>query len=68
VPLGRARQAGDWLAFGEGAAAWSAKDWLLLGFSARVLWVEQPRLGVGGLLQWVGTLTLTVRDHDATAW
>jgi hypothetical protein len=61
-------QAGDRLLFGEGAVGWTAKTWLLFQASARVLWTEQPRLNQPGMVQAVGTLSVTVQQQDSLAW
>lgn len=68
VPLGRAAQAGDRLVMGEGGVTWTVKQWLLLQASARVLWTEQPRLGIPGQVQAVGAVSVTVREQDSLAW
>lgn len=68
VPLGQVQQAGDQLYFGEGSMVWGPAPWFSLGLSARVLWTEQPRLMTPGQLQWVGTISATVRERDSTAW
>ncbi len=61
-------QSGDRLVFGEGSVVWTAKTWLLLQASARVLWTEQPRLRSEGQLQAVGTVSVTVQQQDSLAW
>ena len=61
-------QAGDRLLFGEATVGWTPKAWLLLQASTRATWTEQPRLGNPGLLQWVGTLSVTVQQQDSLAW
>ncbi len=68
VPVGRSEQAGDRLVSGEATVTWTAKTWLLLQASARVLWTEQPRLGLPGQVQAVGTVSATVRQQDSLAW
>jgi hypothetical protein len=61
-------QAGDRLLFGEATVGWTPKAWLLLQASTRATWTEQPRLGLPGMLQWVGTLSVTVTQQDSLAW
>ena len=61
-------QAGDRLVFGEGTVTWTAQPWLLLQASARVLWTQQPRTSLVGVLQAVGTVSVTVRDQDSLAF
>ena len=61
-------QDGDRLLFSEGTVTWTAQPWLLLQASARVLWTQQPRTGVPGLVQAAGTVSVTVRDQDSLAW
>lgn len=68
VPLGRLDQAGDRLVSGEGSVTWNPVRWLLLQGSLRVLWTEQPRLGVPGQTQAVGTVLVTVKEQDSVAW
>jgi hypothetical protein len=68
VAIGRAEQKGDRLVSGEAALTWTARQWLLLQASARVLWTEQPRLGVPGQVQAVGVISVTVREQDSAAW
>ncbi len=68
VPIGGSEQAGDRLVFGESTVAWSVKAWLLLQVSGRVLWSEQPRFGIPGLVQGVGTVSVTVHQQDSLAW
>lgn len=68
VPIGGTEQLGDRLVFGESTVAWSVKTWLLLQGSARVLWSEQPRFGQPGLVQAVGTVSVTVQQQDSLAW
>jgi hypothetical protein len=68
VPVGQTQQAGDRVIYGEVTGGWTPKEWFLLGFSARALWTEQPRLGVPGQLQWLTSVWVSVRDHDVTAW
>lgn len=61
-------QAGDRLLFGEAMVGWTPKTWLLLQASTRAAWTEQPRLGLPAMLQWVGTLSVTVQQQDSLAW
>lgn len=68
VPIGRATQAGDRVIFAEGGVVWLLEEWLGLGFLGRALWVEMPRLGTPGMLQWVATFSVTVQDRNTTAW
>jgi hypothetical protein len=68
VPVGRADQAGDRIVGGEGSVSWAVKTWLLLQGAARVLWTEQPRLGIAGQVQALATISVTVREQDALAW
>ncbi len=68
LPIGLGTQAGDSLVYAEGAAVWEARTWLLLGLSARVLFSQSPRLGLGGMFQAVTSVSVTVRDQGATAW
>lgn len=68
VPIGLVQQAGDKLVSGEAAVTWTAKPWLLLQASARVLWTEQPRSGISGQVQAAGVVSVTVREQDSVAW
>lgn len=61
-------QAGDRLLSAEGSVGWTVKTWLLLQASARVLWTEQPRLGIPGMVQAVGSVSVTVQQQDSLAW
>jgi hypothetical protein len=68
VPLGRAEQNGDRLLSAEAGATWTITPWLLLQGSVRVLWTEQPRLGVLGQVQAAGSVSVTVKEQDSVAW
>lgn len=68
VPLGRNPQAGDWLVSCDASVTWNITTWLLLQGSVRVLWTEQPRLGIPGQLQASGAVSVTVRDQGSVAW
>ncbi|MFT3710221.1 MAG: hypothetical protein QM817_21550 [Archangium sp.] len=68
VAIGRAEQQGDRLVSGEAAVTWTARQWLVLQASARVLWTEQPRLGIPGQVQAVGVVSVTVREQDSVGW
>ncbi len=68
VDMGRAEQAGDRLVGGDAAVNYVPTTWLLLSATARVLWTEQPRTGAPGLVQAVGSVSVTVRAMDSLAW
>lgn len=67
VPLGNNDQAGDSLVSGEASLTWTPLRWLVLQGSARVLWTDQPRLGLSGV-QALGVVSVTVREQDSVGW
>ena len=68
VPVGFAQQQGDRLYYGESGVRWLPFTWLQLGALGRVVWSEQPRLNTPGQLQWLLTLSATVRHERSFAW
>lgn len=68
VPVGRAVQAGDQLAFVEGTATWWPLQWLGLVAYSRVAVVSQPRLNIVNQLQWVATLSVVLQDQRSWTW
>ena len=67
VPIGLAQQVGDSLYYAESGVRWMTFTWLQLGALGRVVYSEQPRLGAGQL-QWLLTLSATVRHERSVAW
>ena len=68
VPVGLSTQAGDRIYYGEGGARWALKEWVTLGAIGRLVWSEQPRLGIPGYLQWLLTFSVTFHDERSFAW
>ena len=68
LPVGKSQQVGDSLYYAEGGARWATFTWLTLGVLGRVVWSEQPRLGVPGYLQYLVTFSATVHDERSVAW
>jgi hypothetical protein len=68
VPLYGADPRGDKMVFGEGSLAWNPFTYLTLAFLFRVLWIEQPRLGIPGQIQWLSLLSVTPREQDSAGW
>ncbi|MBK7857913.1 MAG: hypothetical protein IPJ65_04655 [Archangiaceae bacterium] len=68
VALGRNDPAGDKLVFVESSVSWVPHSWITVAVLGRMLWVDQPRVGIRGQVQGLAICSVTVREQDSAGW